>query len=119
MTFFLITIGIIVAILGVAIFTQFSLSDQQYDRLKWIVIRWDYLIVFLGLVVKTFNVSYGLETVTIVGGIGALLAGLLHISNQTYEEHQKILEHKDTDENQMLMMENMFEEDELEMIKGE
>ena len=84
MAFFIITIGIILAILGIAIFTQFELTNRQYDRLKWLAIRWDYLIVFLGLVVKTFEVSYGLETVTIVGGIGALMAGLLGISAKNY-----------------------------------
>lgn len=84
MAFFLTTIGIIVAILGVAIFTQFEISDKAYDRLKWLAIRWDYLVVFIGLIVKTFDIVYGLETITIVGGIGALMAGLLGISAKNY-----------------------------------
>ena len=119
MTFFLITILVIAAVLIIAVFTRFKLNDEQYDRLKWIVTRWDYFVVFIALIVKTFDVPYGLETVTIVGGIGAMLAGLLHISNQAYEENRKILERSDTDENQLLMMENMLEEDEQQMIKGE
>lgn len=119
MTFFIITILLIAAVLVIAVFTRFRLSDEQYDRLKWIVTRWDYFVVFIALIVKTFEVPYGLETVTIVGGIGAMLAGLLHISNQTYEENKKILEYQDTDENQMLMMESMLEENEQQMIKGE
>lgn len=84
MAFFIITIGVIVAILAVAIFTQFELSDKQYDRLKWLAVHWDYFVVFIGLIVKTFDISYGLETVTIVGGIGALMAGLLHVSAKNY-----------------------------------
>ena len=90
MTFFIITIGIILAILGIAIFTHFELDDEHYDRLKWVVIRWTYLVTFIGVIVKTFDIAYGVETVTIVAGIGAMLAGLLGISNMGYEERQKI-----------------------------
>ena len=46
--------------------------------------KWQYIVVFIALIVKTFDVAYGIETVTIVSGIGALLAGLMGISDINY-----------------------------------
>ena len=83
--FLVIVLAVVLAVLAIASFTNFGLDDVHYDRLKWIVIRWAYLVTFIGLVVKTFDISYGVETVTLVGGIGAMLAGLLNISNTNYE----------------------------------
>lgn len=83
--FLTITLAVIIAVLLIATFSKFSLTNEQYDRLKWIVIRWSYLVTFLALIVKTFDVPYGMETITIVAGIGAMLAGLMGISNVNYE----------------------------------
>lgn len=87
--FLIIVIAIVLLVLAIASFTSFSLDDYHYDRLKWITIRWSYLVTFIGVIVKCFNMPYGVETVTIVGGIGAMLAGLLGISNDAYEARQK------------------------------
>ena len=35
---------------------------------------------------KAFNMPYGVETVTIVGAIGALLGGLLDVSTKEYNK---------------------------------
>lgn len=82
--FLIITIAVIVAILCIAAFGKFKLSNEGYDRLKAVVIKWQYIVVFIALIVKTFDVTYGIETVTIVSGVGALLAGLMGISNVNY-----------------------------------
>lgn len=82
--FLIIVLVIVIAVLVIASFTNFALDDEHYDRLKWIVIRWSYLVTFIALIVKTFNISYGIETVTIVAGIGAMLAGLLGVSKDNY-----------------------------------
>ena len=82
--FFIIVLGVVLAVLGIATFSKFKLDNEQYDRLKWVVIRWSYLVTFIALIVKTFDVQYGIETVTIVAGIGAMLAGLLGISNKEW-----------------------------------
>ena len=84
MTFLIITILVIVAVLGIAFFMNLEFEDWQYDRLKKLVMRWDYIVAFVGLIATTFSIRYGVETVTIVGGIGALLAGLLGISAKNY-----------------------------------
>lgn len=84
--FLLIVLAVIVAILAIASFSNFELDSEHYDRLKWVVIRWDYIVVFIALIVKTFNVSYGVETVAVVAGIGALLAGLMNISSKAFYE---------------------------------
>ena len=84
--FLIIVLAVIVVILAVASFTNFELDSEHYDRLKWLVIRWDYIVVFIGVIVKTFNVSYGVETVVVVAGIGALLAGLMNISSKAFYE---------------------------------
>lgn len=81
-----IVLAVIVAILAIASFGNFELDSVHYDRLKWLVIRWDYIVVFIALIVKTFEMPYGVETVAIVAGIGALLAGLMNISSKSFYE---------------------------------
>lgn len=82
--FLIITLVVIVGVLLVATFTKFRLDDEQYDRLKWVVIRWQYLVAFVALIVKLFSVSYGVETVLLVAGVGVMLAGLLGVANKNY-----------------------------------
>ena len=82
--FLIVTLAIVVAILCIAAFGKFKLTNDGYDRLKAVVIKWSYLVVFIGLIVKTFDIPYGVETVTIVAGIGAMFAGLLGISNVNF-----------------------------------
>lgn len=83
--FLMITLIVVVGVLLVATFSKFQLSNEQYDRLKKTVTKWHYLVAFIALIVTTFNVVYGKETVTLVAGLGAMLAGLLGISNTNYE----------------------------------
>ena len=83
--FLMITLIVVVGVLLIATFSNFQLSNEQYDRLKKTVQKWHYLVAFIALIVTTFNVIYGKETVTLVAGLGAMLAGLLGISNTNYE----------------------------------
>lgn len=82
--FLIVTLAIVVAILCIAAFGKFKLTNDGYDRLKAVVIKWSYLVVFIGLIVKTFDIPYGVETVTIIAGIGTMFAGLLGISNVNF-----------------------------------
>ena len=82
--FLIVVLAVVLVVLAIASFTSFGLDDFHYDRLKWVVIRWSFLVTFIGLVVKTFDIPYGTETVTLVAGVGAMLAGLLGISNTNY-----------------------------------
>lgn len=84
--FLIIVLAVIVVILAVASFTNFELDSEHYDRLKWLVIRWSYIVVFIGVIAKTFNIPYGTETVTVVAAIGAMLAGLMNISSKAFYE---------------------------------
>lgn len=77
-------IAVVIVVLAIASFTNFSLDNYHYDRLKWVVIRWSYLVTFIGVIVKTFDVPYGIETVTIVAGFGAMLAGLMNVSHSNF-----------------------------------
>ena len=101
--FLIITIAVVLGVLLIATFSKFKLTDEQYDRLKAVVIKWQYLVVFIALIVKTFDVQYGIETVTIVSGFGAMLAGLMGISNANYTGER---------------MTNMFNEDLLKDMLG-
>lgn len=83
--FMIIVLVAILLVLGIATFTNFELDNEHYDRLKWIVLRWSYLVTFLALLVKLFNFPYGVETVALVAGIGAMLAGLIGISTSNYK----------------------------------
>lgn len=82
--FLIIVTVAIAAVLAVAAFGYFELDNQHYERLKWITMRWSFIVTFIGVIVKTFTVPYGVETVTIVAAIGALMAGLLGISTTNY-----------------------------------
>ena len=82
--FLIVVLAVVLVVLAIASFTSFGLDDFHYDRLKWVVIRWSFLVTFIGLIVKTFDIPYGTETVTLVAGVGAMLAGLLGISNTNY-----------------------------------
>ena len=84
--FFIIVIAVVIAVLWIASFTNFELDDAHYDRLKWVVLKWGYIVAFIGVIVKAFNMPYGVETVPIVGAIGALLGGLLDVSTKEYNK---------------------------------
>lgn len=86
--FLIIVIAVIVVIVGIAIFSDFALDNAQYDRLKWLAMKWHYITAFVALLVKLFGFPYGSETVLIVAGIGALMAGLLGVSNKNYSEDE-------------------------------
>lgn len=72
-------------VLAIASFTNFEMDNFHYDRLKWVVSKWAYITTFIGLVVKTFDFPYGVETVTIVAGFGAMLAGFVDISRKNWD----------------------------------
>lgn len=86
--FLISTILVIAIILGIAAFSKLELTDKNYDRLAYLVHRWSYIIAFVGLVAKTFNMPYGIETTTIVAGIGVLMAGLMDISTSNWKLSQ-------------------------------
>lgn len=75
----------VAAVLAIASFTNFELDNYHYDRLKWVVGKWAYLVTFIGIIVKTFDIAYGVETVTLVAGFGAMLAGLMDISAKNWD----------------------------------
>lgn len=90
---FLIGVLLIVGlILLVVTFSNFSLNNEQYDRLKWLVGRWPALMAFLGVLIKLFNFPYGVETVTLVAAIGTLIAGLMGISNSNFTDGGAVAE---------------------------
>lgn len=82
--FLIIVIASVAGILGIAAFTNFEIDNWHYDRIKYIVMRWSFIVVFIGVIVKTFKIPYGVETVTIVAALGALMAGILGISTTNY-----------------------------------
>lgn len=84
MVFLIVVVGVVLLVIGCAAFSNFELDDYHYDRLKWLTIRWSYITTFLALIVKTFEVHYGIETVAVVAGIGAMMAGLLGVSTMNY-----------------------------------
>lgn len=75
---------ILVLAMLVVTFSNFKLTNEQYDRLKGMVLRWSYLLTLLGVIVATFRVPYGEETITIVAAIGAFVAHCLGVSNTNY-----------------------------------
>lgn len=92
-------------VLAIASFTNFELDNFHYDRLKWVVLRWSYLVVFIGLIVKTFDIPYGTETVTLIAGLGAMLAGFLDISEKNWDGEE--------------LFDDIFDEEELDDLESE
>lgn len=90
--FLIITLAAVIAALVIAGFTGFHLSDEGYKRLKWLVIRWEFIVVFVGVLVKTFGFPYGLETVIVVAALGSMLAGFLGIGMKNYDKLTKNIE---------------------------
>ena len=67
-----------------------NLTNEQYDRLKGIVIKWSGIVTFLGVLVSTFHFSYGEETITVVAAAGAFMAYMLGLSNKSYNEREVV-----------------------------
>ena len=65
-----------------------QLTNDQYDRLKGIVLKWSGIVTFLGVLVSTFHFSYGEETITVVAAAGAFMAYMLGLSNKSYNERE-------------------------------
>lgn len=89
MSKYIFLISVIVALaVSVAFITLhgITLDNDQYDRLKKIVIKWSAIVTFLGVIVATFTVPYGTETITVVAAIGALLGKCLDESNANYND---------------------------------
>ena len=82
--FLIIVIAVVAIVLGIAAFTNLELDNWHYERLKWVVMRWSYLVTFVGVIVKTFQIPYGVETVIIVAALGAFMACILGISTTNY-----------------------------------
>lgn len=84
---FLITVLAVLAIAVVFVTLRgIKLTNEQYDRLKDIVIKWPGIVTFLGVLVSTFHFEYGNETITVVSAFGAFLAYMLGISDKQYTE---------------------------------
>lgn len=115
---FLITVIIvIIAAFTIAMFTNFNLDDLHYDRLKWVVGKGHYFVVFLGVIVEAFNFPYGTETITVVAGIFALMAGILDVSAKNYYAAHST--HEMTEEEAYAMLnENQELYDEMEAVEG-
>ena len=88
--FLIIVLVAVVGVITIAGFTNFKLDDEHYDRLKALAMKWHYITAFVAAIVKVFNPPYGVETVVIVAAIGALMAGLLGISNKEYQKLQNM-----------------------------
>lgn len=97
---------IVLAVLavGVTVITLYGvrLTNEQYDRLKAIVMKWSGIVTFLGVLVSTFTFEYGEETITVVAAIGAFMAYMLGVSDKHYTEGAVAEEDGDIDESDYL-----------------
>ena len=95
MTNYLFLISVVtILVLGLMAITfcKFQLNNDQYDRLKYVVIKWPAITAFLSVIVSTFKtIPYGVETVTIVAAIGVLLAEILNVSKKRFNEGAEVI----------------------------
>ena len=91
-TFFIAVIAILVIAVVFITYRGLQLNNDQYDRLKAVVMKWPAIITFLGVIIATFpGISYGAETVTVVAAIGAFLAECLNVSDKSFNGGAEIL----------------------------
>lgn len=90
--FLIAVLGVLGVAVAIATLTNFRLSNEAYDRLKTLVLKWSGIVTFLGVLVSTFKFEFGEETITIVAAIGALLAYLLGVSNKNYVDGAEVYE---------------------------
>ena len=112
--FLIIVIAAVAGILGIAAFTNFEIDNWHYDRIKYIVMRWSFIVVFIGVIVKTFKIPYGVETLTVVGALGALLSGLLGISSTNFYANSLQSHFNDESLHEMMTEPEVYEEYEME-----
>lgn len=112
--FLIIVIAVVAIVLGIAAFTNFEIDNWHYDRIKYIVMRWSFIVVFIGVIVKTFKIPYGVETVTVVGALGALLSGLLGISSTNFYANSLQSHFNDESLHEMMTEPEVYEEYEME-----
>ena len=97
-----------------------KIKDSTYDFLKWFaLVAIPGFEAFWLTVGKVWNFPYLTEIGTTIAAVGLLIAALIGASSQTYNKEQRIIAKEDTKENQLLMMENVLEEDEQRMVKGD
>lgn len=84
---FLITVLVVLAaaVIGVTL-RGIRLTNEQYDRLKKIVLKWPGILTLLGVIVNVFHPPFGEETITVVAAIGAFLSYILGVSDKNYVE---------------------------------
>lgn len=82
--FMIIVLAVLAVALVVITLYGVNLTNDQYDRLKGIVIKWSGITTFLGVIVATFKTPYGNETITLVAAIGALLSYMLGVSDKNF-----------------------------------
>lgn len=84
---FPILVGLFIAIMIIiALCPSIKLTNEQYDRLKALSIKWDSLATLLGVIAGTIEMPYTAETLTIFVGIGACFAEMLAKSNKEYKK---------------------------------
>lgn len=101
--FLITTLAVLLVAVAFVTLHGVMLSNDQYDRLKKIVIRWSGITTFLGVIVATFDFPYGEETITVVAAIGAFMAYMLNTSDKSFNDgatvdEDEFLEDGDLDE---------------------
>lgn len=82
----------VIAMVLIALCPSITLTNEQYDRLKELSVKWGSIATLLGIIAKACDMPYATETLTIFVGIGSCLAELLSKSNKVYKNYEYIFE---------------------------
>ena len=97
-----------------------KLSNRMYDFLKWLALTAiPGLEIFWLTIGKVWGLPYVTEIGTTIAAVGLLIATLIGVSTVQYRRNLAEVDTEDGGENQLMMAEDMLEEDEQQMIKGE
>lgn len=94
-------------------------NSKVYDYIKYALFI---VVPALILLIGRLGGIWHFDTQQVTDSIAAIaefLGAILLIGNIRYKKNEEMMAGEDCNENQMLMMENMLEEDEQRMIKGE
>lgn len=88
-TFLIVVLAVLFIAITFITYKGVCLSNEQYDRLKKIVMKWAGITTFLGVLVSTFSFAYGEETITVVAAVGAFLSYMMGVSEDNYKGKEK------------------------------
>lgn len=74
------------------------MSNKVYDILKWIALTLPLVITFITAIMKIWNMPYAVEIGLSLNALNALIAGIVKVANDNYNNKQAQLKQDEMEE---------------------